>query len=224
MKRIDRIRMGKKADNENESGQVKKAIAIAKRLPGPLSKVAQHGGGAIEAAMKRRKVTQANISIFSTGFSIWFGIQLWIALISLGFLGLAYSINAIDAQINSTAVALVGETVTYYLGQAYEYTVGAALSAADWLFEQIFGFSLAAIGDPTNWFVATYFLTVLLGWATLLIAVVIYPVYMVNPFMGEGWKWKMGGFLISAFGYLIPGLNILPWFALYTACVWKNPE
>ena len=109
-------------------------------------------------------------------------------------------------------------------GTILEYTVGTAIEATDWLFEKIFGFSLVTIGDPSNWFTATYFLVVIIGWSTLLIAAIIYLFFMVNPFFGKGAMWKIGGFLIAMFGYLIPGLNILPWFAVYTGAVLIKPE
>ena len=239
VKKIDRLSLGRKLSGKGGSEPVGKALQLAKRLPGPVGKAATLGGGARSTSTRmslqktlplpgllweRRKVIRANIPIFSTGFSIWFGIQLPIALLSLAFLGLAYTIATIKENVSAASDAVVGETVTYVIGKVYEYTAGSAINAADWLFEKIFGFSLAAIGDPSNWFFATYFLVVMIGWVTLLIAAIIYLFFMVNPFTGQGWKWKMGGFIIAAFGYLIPGLNILPWFAVYSGAVFKNPE
>lgn len=193
-------------------------------IPGPAGKLAEVGTKAADVLWERRKVTRANITILSSGFSLWLGVQLPLAIMSLVFLGLAYTIAAIKATIEANVKAVVGETVANFLGTIYEYTIGAGITGLDKIFEKIFGFSLFALGDPSNWFNATYFLVVLFGWGTLLLATVVYLGFMINPFMGKGWKWKMGGFLIAAFGYLIPGLNILPWFAVYAACVWKNPE
>ena len=223
VKKIGRLQVGRRSSPE-PSRPKDKVLAAAKRLPGPVGKIAEHGGGALKKVWARKKVTRANLTIGSIGYSMWVGIQLPLASLSLGYLGVAFTIKTIQEKVNSVAEALVGETVTYVISTIYKYTIGAGTKAFDYIFEQIFGFSLAAIGDPTNWFTATYYLVVLFGWATLLVAVTIYVFSMVNPFFGKGAAWKMGGFLVSVVGYLIPGLNILPWFAVYTAAVWTHPE
>jgi len=222
--RTSRTNVRTKKLDEASSPPVKKVLRAAKRLPVPAGKVVGYSGDAVTKLWEKRKVTRANVTIFSSGFSLWFGIQLPIAFLSLGFLGMAATLETIRATIEANAKAVVGETITNFLGTIYEYTLGAGLKGADWIFEKIFGFSLQTLGDPANWFTVTHFLVVIIGWGTLLAAIMVYLSFMVNPFTGRGWKWKMGGFLIAAFGYIIPGLNILPWFAVYTACVWKNPE
>lgn len=224
LKKADRLKLGRKLSGKAGSEPIDKALRLAKRLPGPVGKVATLGGGTIEKLLERKKVIRANSLIFSSGFSVWFSIQLPLAFLSLAFLGLAYTIESINATIEAGVQAVVGETVTNFLGTIYDYTIGAGISGVDQIFEVIFGFSLLAIGNPSNWFIATYFLVVIIGWSTLLIATTIYLSVLVNPFFGKGALWKIGGFLVAMFGYLIPGLNILPWFAVYTGAVLIKPE
>ncbi len=224
IKKIDRVGVGRKLSGKAGSEPVEKVLKLAKRLPGPVGNVAKYGGGAALILLEREKVIRANIPIFGMGFSLWVGIQLPLAFLSLAFLGLAYTVKAIEATVEASAKAVVGETITNFIGTIYDYTIGAGIRGTDKIFELIFGFSLSAIGDPSNWFVGTYFLVVIIGWSTLLIAAIIYLFFMVNPFFGKGAMWKIGGFLIAAFGYLIPGLNILPWFAVYAGAVLIKPE
>jgi hypothetical protein len=223
MKKIDRLQVGRKVSSRLSEPR-DKVLAVAKRLPGPAGKPAAVGLKATEELWERRKVTRANVTIFSTGLSLWVGFQLPLVFISLAFLAAGATIVSINAAIESLSKAVVGDTITYYLGALGSFILTAVTSPFGLLFEKIFGFAFTEAFQPSNFFIATHYLVVLIGWSTLLISVIIYLFFMINPFTGKGSAWKMGGFLISAFGYLIPGLNILPWFAVYTACVWKNPE
>ena len=215
---------GRLSGGRMNSVPAQQLLRATKFVPGPVGKPAAVGLKATEELWERRKVTRANLTIGSIGYSMWVGIQLPLAIMSLAFLGVAFTLKTIQAKVEAAAQAVLGETITWVISTVYTYTLGAAGKGVEWIFKNIFGFSLAAIGDPTNWFVATWYLVVLFGWATLLVAVTIYLFSMVNPFFGKGAAWKMGGFIISVVGYLIPGLNILPWFAVYTAAVWTHPE
>ena len=228
IKKVEQVGLGRRSFGKISSPQ-DKMLSVAKRLPGPVGKIAEHGDDVVGKLWARKNVTRANLTIGSIGYSIWVGIQLPLAFLSLAFLGMGYVKEVvIPRAIEGGLKGLVGDTVGQMLysigGTILKYTVGAAISATDWLFKEIFGFSLVEVGDPSNWFTATYYLVVLFGWATLLLAVFIYLLAMVNPFFGKGAAWKMGGFLISVVGYLIPGLNILPWFAVYTVAIWTHPE
>lgn len=223
MKKIDRLQVGRKASSRLSEPRGK-VLAVAKRLPGPVGKPAAVGLKATEELWERRKVTRANITIFSTGFSLWMGLQLPLVFFSLAFLAAGATIVSINAAVESVSKAVVGDTITYYLGAIGSFVLNGISAPFNWLFEKIFGFGFTEAFQPSNFFIATHYLVVLIGWSTLLIAAIIYLFFMISPFTGKGAAWKMGGFLISAFGYLIPGLNILPWFAVYAACVWKNPE
>lgn len=228
MKKIDRVGVGRKLSGKPDSEAIDKALTLARRIPGPIGKVAKYGGGAVEVLLERKKVVRANIPIFSAGFSLWLSIQLPLAFLSLAFLGVAYVLNdVIPKAIEGGLKGAVGDTagkVLFSIGGTILQYIGTAAEAVDGLFQQFFGFSLIAIGDPNNWFIATYFLVVIIGWSTLLIAVIIYTFFTVNPFFGKGWAWKIGGFLIALFGYIIPGLNIFPWFALYAGAALIKPE
>ncbi len=202
----------------------KKLQKVLKRAPLPAAKLAGYGLDSAAKIWERKEVTRANGIIFSTGFSLWLGVQLPLAIFNLASLGAAFAFVTVQDKVRATSAGIIGDTATYYLGKAYDYTIGAALSVTDKFFTELFGFPLTAAFDPTSYFIGTYYLVVLVGWATLLLAATIYIVSMVNPFTGKGWQWKMGGFLIATIGYIIPGLNILPWFAVWTLAVWKNPE
>lgn len=187
--------------------------------------------GSLKAAAllaKKAKRTRANLLIYPWATPLWLTIQLPLAFLSIGFLGVAYVKEvSIPQAISGGLKQLAGETagsILYSIGGTALSYVGEVAQAADWLFEKLFGFSLLAIGDPTNWFTLTYFLVVITGVATLLLMSIIYVINMINPFFGKGAGWKIGGFLIAFSGYLIPGLNILPWFMFWSFAIWLNPE
>ncbi|MEY2665395.1 MAG: hypothetical protein RLZZ480_500 [Candidatus Parcubacteria bacterium] len=196
-----------------------KVNKAAKFIPGPTGKALKYGGVAATVMWEKRKVTRANATIFSVGFSLY-PLHLALVIASLGALGASATLIMISASIESASKAVLGSTITYYLGKAIA-TVSDAFSAA---FSKFFGFAPFAAFDPANWFIGLQYLAVVFGWGILTFAVITYLVSMINPFTGKGAAWKMGGFIIAAFAYLVPGINILPWFALYTFCVWKNPE
>lgn len=215
---------GRLSGGRMNSVPAQQLLRATKFVPGPVGRPAAVGLKATEELWERRKVTRANITIFSTGFSLWMGLQLPLVFFSLAFLAAGATIVSINAAVESVSKAVVGDTITYYLGAIGSFVLNGISAPFNWLFEKIFGFGFTEAFQPSNFFIATHYLIVLIGWSTLLIAAIIYLFFMISPFTGKGAAWKMGGFLISAFGYLIPGLNILPWFAVYAACVWKNPE
>jgi hypothetical protein len=156
-------------------------------------------------AVAKAKVTAANISIFSWG-GVVYVIQLIVAFISLALLGVAIAVGTITSSGGILGVA--------------SSVAGAAADAFNWLT----GVDLNLQRGANNFFIATHLLVVLIGYASLVGALITYKVAMLRPLFGRATTLKITVFLFSLIFYAMPILNLFPWVLVFAGVVWKYPR
>jgi hypothetical protein len=111
----------------------------------------------------------------------------------------------------ATGIKGAGSVVTDY----YAWVYGKVLT--------VFGYNIEAL-NPTNFFVLTHVLLILVGWGMLLAIGIIYTMTGQKAFSGQGAAGKNAMFILALFGYALPLVNILPLFFFWTLMVLKNPR
>jgi hypothetical protein len=167
--------------------------------------------------VKLVRATSVSITNLSWGMGLYAAIQLPLAALSIGLLGVTYIMyDVIPDMIRATT----GETIYKGLSWITDKLSGAVSSAV----ESIFGYNLTELLNPAAYFVATYFLVFMIGLATLILCAIIYQISLINCLFGKHAGLKIGTFIFAIFGYMVPILNIFPWFLFWVLVVWRYPE
>ena len=109
-------------------------------------------------------------------------------------------------------------------------SLGAASAAADSLVVGVVDFFSSALFNfsvtegATFMFLTFWWITLITGVGTLIAFATAYKAAFLHPFDGQGSDWKGITFAVAVLGYTVPGLNLFPWFTLYTATVIANPK
>jgi hypothetical protein len=162
---------------------------------------------------KHVRATRVNFTVLSIAAPIWFTVQLPIALGAIFALGVA-------ALGEEAAVAILNGPVTSILYSGYDAITNGLESVTGINFNLLETWS--SVGQVL--FGALTMLVFLIGAFTLFTMAVMYTFSGVNCFMGEHAAFKMVTFIIAMLGYLMPILNILPWFILWGIVVWRYPK
>lgn len=167
--------------------------------------------------VKLARATTVSVSNLSWGIGLWFGIQLPIAVIGIALFGVTYIMyDVVPGMVESA----VGETIAKGIGWITDKVSSAVASAV----ESVFGFNLLELLNPANYFMMAHMLVFVIGLATLILCGIIYQISMVNCIFGKKSTLKIGALIFATFGYLIPVLNIIPWFVFWVLVVWRYPE
>ncbi len=162
---------------------------------------------------KRVAATRVNLSVLSMATPIWFTLQLPLAIGAAAALLLA---GAGQAAID----AVLSNSVTGFLYRLFDGVTNAA--------EYVTGINLNILEQaqqgPVAIFGALNLMVFLLGLFILGFMATMYTFSGVRCFFGEHAALKSGLFIFALLGYLMPVLNILPWFVLWGIAVWRYPK
>jgi hypothetical protein len=163
----------------------------------------------------KKEILKQKIRLINTGIHSWAQLVFWtaqvpLALISIAFFGISGTLKGYEL-----AGGIVGTTVSILSG-----VISTTAEAVD----AVVGTDFATIGDPTTIFLVTAWLVFIIGILTLMSIGLIYKLTLVNCLFGKGASLKIIAFIIAFFGYLVPVLNLLPWYMLWTAAVKYNPR
>lgn len=167
--------------------------------------------------VKLARATTVSMTNISWGIGLWAAIQLPLAVISLIFFGLTYMVH--DA-LPSMVRGVTGDLI--YRGLSYVFS--SLLDGVSWLLEQILGFRLDELLNPENYFMLTHMLVFVIGFATLILMGIIYQISLINCVFGKHTGLKVGALIFASFAYMVPLLNLLPWFLIWVLVVWRYPE
>jgi hypothetical protein len=164
------------------------------------------------------------LGIWSWGFFVWFWFQLPFTILSIVFMALAEAVFQLyDSLTVSTAADGILATALKYATQIIAAGLNTVLKILNFLMDKFLGFNLDTL-NPSNLFMMTHVLVVLVGWGMLAAIGIIYTVTGQKAFSGKGAAAKNSLFILAFVGYAIPILNLFPWFFLWTLAVLKNPR
>ena len=179
-----------------------------RNIPSPLQSLAIASTLAAKA-----KVTRVNIMLTSWCMTLWLMLQLPAAILSIIFFGLTYAVHdVLPDLINKFPGGFILNAITY------------AFSSLGELAEKLLGFNPASTIDPANFFLMTYFVATFIGLFTLLLIGIVYQLSSIRCLFGDHSTPKIIVFVVALCFYLIPILNIFPWFIFWTIMVWRYPE
>lgn len=179
--------------------------AILKKLPGGL------GEGQLGAIVDKAFVTDATIMIVPTAGTVWFSLQLPLAIVSLVFMGISSALAAAEETIKGNAIT----GTLWRIGEAIVSTINDASIA-------LFGFDFNSL-SPTTFFILTDGVVMLIGWFTLLIIGFVYLIFGISPILGKGSGAKISALIAALVFYALPVFNLFPWFGLWVIAVWFYP-
>ena len=171
------------------------------------------GIGDAKATIKKHvKATRTNLYVLSIAAPIWFTIQLPIALAAIVALGIA--------GLGEAAEDIFGDGLIGFLYSAYDGFTNFVESLTGTninIFESIAGVAQVLFGGLTT-------LVFVIGLLTLGTMATLYIFSGIKCFWGTHSLLKAGTFIFAMLGYLMPALNIFPWFILWGIVVWRYPE
>lgn len=80
------------------------------------------------------------------------------------------------------------------------------------------------IFDPYIILSIAMFLTMSIGWITLVMTYFMYKSKHIEPLFGHNSDLKMTLVITATIMYMIPVASIFPWFILWVLVVWRNPK
>jgi hypothetical protein len=162
--------------------------------------------------------TRVNMTALYVAGPLWFIVQLPLALLSIVMLGF----GSIPEEVARAAgvfqtimnLAIPSQFVIQnVIPSIIEYSTGYSISSADlWQNTNLALYSLFSIG--------AFFV----GLITLFAMAIYYTLSGVKCFFGENSTGKIITFILAMFGYLLPVLNMFPWFILWGIVVWRYPK
>jgi hypothetical protein len=195
-------------------GRTGKSLSLAAKRVSGRKKASAAG---VAGKFVGRGVT---LGIWSWGFFVWFWFQLPFTILSIVFMAFSevlfsmyeyYTLLSKDPTIWET----VAKTALGVFLTVMSVVIGA--------FDVLTGINLFEL-HPTNFFMMTHVLVVLVGWGMLAAIGIIYTVTGQKAFSGRGAAAKNSMFILAFVAYAIPILNLFPWFFLWTLMVLKNPR
>ncbi|MEK7462050.1 MAG: hypothetical protein AAB618_00540 [Patescibacteria group bacterium] len=157
--------------------------------------------------------TRVNITVLSFATPIWFSLQLPLALMAIVALGLAGAGEGVAETLMKGRFTAIIYGIYDAATNVIEAVSGVNLN----VIESWTGFSNALFSGLTM-------LVFFIGIFTLGFMAAMYILSGVHCFMGKHAVIKSGTFIFALLGYLMPVLNILPWFILWGIVVWRYPK
>jgi uncharacterized membrane protein len=173
------------------------------------------------AQVKAKSVTT---SIWSWGFYSWIFFQLPFAILGLAFMVLAASVEGVVTSV--TDVKQDDGLIVSLAKGALNVVTDATVSAAKFVNDKVLGLfdvDLTSF-NPNSVFLIPYGIVLAYGIFILLLIYLIYKLSFLEPLSGNGGGVKKGAFLLALIGYSVPGLNLLPWFFVWTMAVMRYPK
>ena len=152
------------------------------------------------------KATRVNMSVLSAATPVWFTVQLPLALAAIVALSLA---GVEELLSEGSFLYSIFDGIT----GGIQYVTGVNLNAVE---------GLTLVSQAL--FAALTLLVFLIGMITLFAMATLYTISGVQCFFGEHAGFKMAAFILTMLFYLIPILNIFPWFMLWGIVVWFYPK
>ncbi|NCN12026.1 hypothetical protein GW937_01760 [Candidatus Kaiserbacteria bacterium] len=172
----------------------------------------------------RIKASSVNTSIWSWGLYSWLFFQLPFAILGLIILVAA---AAVEALITSITAPEEDDGVIMSLAKgAVNFVVEGVASLAKSINDNVlslFNVDLTSF-NPASFFIVPYGLVLAYGIFLLLLMYLVYKLAFLEPLSGEGGGAKKGALLLAIIGYSVPGLNLFPWFMVWTFAVWRYPK
>jgi hypothetical protein len=162
---------------------------------------------------KRVSATRVNMTALSTATPIWFTLQLPLALAAMFALGMAGLSEGVAEQLMGIGIVEFLYSIYDGVTDMVEYLTGINLN----IFETWSGFNQVLFGGLTM-------LVFLIGIFTLFAMAIMYTLSGVKCFTGDHAAFKISLFIFAILGYLMPILNIFPWFMLWGIVVWRYPK
>lgn len=159
---------------------------------------------ALSKMKSRAMVTRINMIVGSWCFWLWIMLQFPAAIMSTIFLGFVYI-----ADITATVISYLITVIPG--GSLFRPLVEAGLRQSG----EVMGFNL---------FLLAYFIAVIVGLTSLLLIGVVYRAASIDSLFGNNSTVKITAFVIALCLYIIPVLNIFPWFYFWMLAVWSYPE
>ncbi len=209
-------RTSTKTSNSTRSVKTQSRTARPARRPG-IKRFAPNVPVLDVNAVSLVKGTTVSITNISWGIGLWLSFQLPLAILAVVFMGMAYIIQDVVPNMIKDAT---GELI--YEGLSYIYS--AFSDGVAWLLDKIFGFDLTEIANPENYFILTNFLVFIIGFSSLFIMAIIYQISLINCIFGKHSALKISTLIFATFAYMVPLLNIIPWFIFWVLVVWRYPE
>jgi|GEM_PF-1077756 len=177
-----------------------------------------------EMVLASKTATVLNGWIWSAGFSSWLMFQLPFAILSLMFLGISATVEALykgvtQEKTDDGFIVSLGKNVV-------KAVTDVATATANLVNDKVlglFGIDLT-IFDPMNFFLITYLMVLAYGIFVLLFIYIFYKLAFLHPLSSKGGGMKTGMFLLALIGYSIPILNLFPWFYFWTLAVRIYPR
>lgn len=174
------------------------------------------------ATLRARSV---NIFIRSSGIHFWLTFQLLCAILNIVSLSVLLGAEYVDSMIEVQSDDGLLVTGTKYLAQFQKFA-GQSMFGLRGLIDSALEY--AGIGslslEPQGLFIITFVIMFAFGLTTLLGVYLIYKAANLSPLGGEGGGLKIGTFIIALVGYMIPILNLFPWFYIWTMAVQRHPK
>lgn len=167
--------------------------------------------------VKLAKATSASISNISWGTTLWLFIQLPIALFAIAFLGVAYIIKGVIPE-------MIKDVTGDFIYNGLTWLASSATSLTSWLSEKIIGFDITALAQSENYFLVANFLVFIIGFMSLVLMGIIYQISFINCVLGKRSVLKISALIFATFAYMVPVLNLFPWFIPWVLVVWRYPE
>lgn len=169
-----------------------------------------------KAPLAKMRVKFINRMILAWGLPLWATFQIPFAIFNIVFFGLMAAVSAVmTTNSDDSTLTVLAKTVA----------VGF-LSALAWVADKIKDFTGWDPGalNPGNFWALTEM--VMFGYTIIIIFLMYiqYKVALLNPLSGKGEAGKYGALIFMIFGYLIPILNLFPWFLIWLFAVGRNPK
>lgn len=162
---------------------------------------------------KYSSVTRINLTTLSVATPIWFTLQLPLALAAMFALGLAGVTDAVAQEITGSPVLSFLSSAFDTVTNGIESVTGVNLN----VFELWADFAQVVFGGLT-------LLVFMIGIATLFCMAIMYTLSGIRCFNGEHTGLKTSLFIFAILGYLMPILNLFPWFMLWGIIIWRYPK
>lgn len=205
--------------DEEEYEEGEEAPIRAKKIRGKKSKLSK-----AKNTLARAKARTVNTGIWSWGIYSWLFFQLPFAVLGLILLAVAV---AVENLVMSVSIPEEDDGILVSLAKGAVNTIVQGIASVAKLVNdtvlKVFDVDLSAF-NPASFFIVPYGLVLAYGIILLLLMYLIYKLAFLNPLSGSGGGAKKGALLLAIIGYSVPGLNLFPWFLVWTLVVLRYPK
>ncbi len=166
--------------------------------------------------LARARATAINIGLGAWNFPLWLAFTTPVATLYSIFFGLGFGVDSLLSTNTE------GEGFLVAITNVFKTVVSSIVDAVS-LALSVVGIDGAVFHPGT---MALILGLVLLGYYTMftLIAYLQYKIVFLEPLSGENEGFKKLTCILPFFFYLVPILNLLPWFMLWPTVIWFNPK